>query len=150
MSNKHFSFGKYEISIFRLKDNILSVRTEKKNSAMPSLVISDVVRDLLLDYKDHGKFNVSIYNKLNGNNKDIMDRLLKQSGMDDVVGIRITNEEMSNLLNRYELLRGSILTGNTSTEVRKELKYVVLKLVKMGKLPLKKSYDLLLELTLLE
>ena len=150
MSQKHFSFGKYHISIARLKDNVLSVRTEKKNYPMSSVVITNDVRDLLLDYKDHGKFNLSLYNKLVGNNKTIMDKLLKSSGMDDHLHIRINNDDMNQLLERYDLLRGGILAGNDSVEVRKELKNIVLQLVKMGKLPFKKSYDLLLELALLD
>lgn len=150
MSSKHLSFGKYEISIPRLKENILSVRTNKKNSAMPPIIITDTVRDLLLDYRDHEKFNITNYNKLQPHNKEVMDRLLKQSGMDDVLGIRISHEEMGHLLERYELLKGAVLGGNDSIEVRKELKQVVLKLVKLGKLPLKQSHTLLLELALLE
>jgi hypothetical protein len=145
----HFDFGKYRISIQKLKQNILSVSTQKKSHVLTHL-INDGVKTILLDYKDHGKFNISAYNELEKNWKTLLDHLLKQSGMDDTLGIRIKEEQLPQLIDRYELLRGQILAGNDNTEVRKELRNVVLQLVKLNKLPLKQSYELLLELMLLE
>lgn len=145
----HFTFGKYRISVRRLKENILSITTEKK-SPVSSTIVTDAIKNILLDFRDLGKFNINTYSNLKGNEKQILDHLLKSSGMDDVIGIRIRDDELSDLIDRYELLRGQILAGNDATEVRKELKHVVLRLVRLGKLPVKKSHDLLLELALLE
>lgn len=149
MSTTHFKFGKYRISVRRLKENVLSVSTEAK-SPISSTLITDAIKTLFLDYKDHGKFDLNGYNKLKPDEKKIMDHLLKTSGMDDILGIRIREDELNELVDRYELLRGQILAGNDATEIRKELKNVVLKLVRLGKLPIKKSHELLLELALLE
>ena len=148
-SPNHFQFGKYYISIPRLKKNILSVRTENKSTILSSM-ITDEVKHLLLDFKDTGKFGIGKYSNFKNNNKEIMDRLLKSSGMDDRLSIRIENTDLNELLERYELLRGGVLQGNDSAEVRKELKHVVLKLVQLGKLPMKQSHQLLLELALIE
>ena len=149
MSATHFDFGKYRISIPKIKQNILSVSTHKK-SHISSHFVNDKVKTLILDFRDHNKFNISLYNELDINSKELINRLLKQSGMDDTLGIRIKEEELPLLIDRYELLRGQILAGQDSLEVRKELRNVVLKLVRLGKLPLKQSYDLLLELALLD
>ena len=70
--------------------------------------------------------------------------------MDERLGLRINDHDMGELIERYELLRGQVIAGNDAVEVRKELKRVVLQLVKKGKLPPKKSFDLLLELALLD
>ena len=145
----HFEFGKYRVNIPKLKENVLSISTLKKSHVKTNLV-GDKVKDILLDYKDHGKFNISLYNELEKEQKLILDQLLKQSGMDDHLGIRIKDEELPRLIDRYELLRGQVLSGNDAMEVRKELRNVVLRLVKLNKLPMKQSYELLLELALLE
>lgn len=145
----HFLFGKYRVSIRRLKDNVLSLTTENK-SPVSSTLITDSLKELFLDYKDHQKFSISTYNKLKPEERKIIDPILKQSGMDEKLGLRIKDEDLGELIERYELLRGQVLAGNDAVEVRKELKHVVLQLVRKGKLPLKKSYDLLLELALLD
>jgi len=145
----HFEFGKYRINITKLKQNVLSVSTQKKSHVM-SHVIGDDFKNLLLDYKDHKKFNITSYHELSVPQKNIFNLLLQQSGMDDILGIRIKDEEMPKLIDRYEILRGQVLAGNDALEVRKELRNVVLKLVRLNKLPMKQSYDLLLELCLLE
>lgn len=145
-----FEFGKYKISTPRLKQNVLSVSTNNKKQAMRSQIITDTVKNLLLDYRDHNKFNINVYNKLNKNEKLIVDLLLKKSGMDDTLGIRITNEDADRLIDRYELLRGEVIAGNDSLEVRKELRKIVLDLVRLGSLPLRQSYELLLELCILD
>lgn len=145
----HFEFGKYRVNIPKLKENVLSISTLKKSHVKTNLV-GDKVKDILLDYKDHGKFNISLYNELEKEQKLILDQLLKQSGMDDHLGIRIKDEELPRLIDRYELLRGQVLSGNDAMEVRKELRNVVLRLVKLNKLPMKQSYELLLELMVLE
>lgn len=145
----HFEFGKYRINIPKLKENVLIISTLKKSHVKTHLV-GDKVKEILLDYKDHGKFNISLYNELEKEQKLILDQLLKQSGMDDTLGIRIKEEELPRLIDRYELLRGQVNAGNDALEVRRELKRVVLRLVQLGKLPPKKSHELLLELLLLE
>lgn len=144
----HFDFGKYRINIKKLKQNILSVSTPK-NHIMTHLIGSEI-QTLLLDYKDYGKFDLNLYHRLNKDQGLIMNDLLQRSGMDDVLHIRISEDEMKSLLDRYELLRGQILGGQDAVEVRKELKHIVLKLVQLRKLPLRMAHDLLLDLALLE
>lgn len=149
--NKHFSFGKYEVSIPKLKDNLLSVRNSKsKNSAMTTTLISAPVRELLLDYKDHQKFSISSYNKLHGTDREIVERLLKMSGMDEELGIRITDDELDRLVQDYEQVREKIMSGNDDPALKNQLKRYVIELVKRGKLPLRTSFNMLLELLLLE
>lgn len=146
----HFAFGKHRISIRQLKRNILSVTTAEGKSQVSSRLITDAVKTILLDFRDNGKFNCDAYLKLKGDDKKILDDLLVKSNMDDQLGIRVRDDELGELVDRYELLRGQILAGNDAIEVRKELRAVVLKLVRLGKLPIKKSHELLLELALLE
>jgi len=149
MSATHFEFGKYRISIAKLKQNILSISTTNKSHVLCQL-IGDGIKNILLDYKDHQKFNINAYQDLGKDQKLIFNMLLQKTGMDDMLGIRIKEEELPKLIDRYELLRGQILAGNDSIEVRKEIRNVVLKLVKLNKLPMRQSYDLLLELALIE
>lgn len=146
----HFNFGKVRISVRKLKDNILSTTTEKKNQALKPVILSASLRDLLLDYRDHNKFNMTSYNNLSTDEKIIMNQLLKTSGMDDNLGIRLTDKDMDDLIKRYELLKGQILAGNDAIEIRKELRNVVLQLVRLNKLPIRQSHELLVELLLLD
>lgn len=152
MSSRHFEFGTHRINIAKLKQNVLSLSrlVEGKSVHVMTELVGDDLRNLLLDYKDYKKFDISRFNELKPDQKLISNLLLKKTGMDDRIGIRISNEELTGLIERYELLRGEILAGQDSIEVRKELRHVVLKLVRMGCLPKSKSFDLLLELALLE
>lgn len=149
---RHFPFGKYEISIPKLKDNLLSVRNHKSKNSTPfsTTLVTPAVRDLLLDYKDHNKFNMSSFNKLKGTDREVVERLLKVSGMDDELGVRITDDELDKLIRDYEQVRSLIMEGKDDPAQKKQLKRLVLELVKRGKLPLRTSYNMLLELLLLE
>lgn len=145
----HFDFGIYRINLNKLKTNILSVSTQKKSHVL-SVVVGTKLRDILLDHHYHRKFNLTDYNNLEKDQKIIMNDLLKRSGMDDRLGIRITNDELDKMMDRYNLVKGEIMAGNDARELRTELKHLVIRLVKLGFLPPKKSNDLLMELLLLE
>lgn len=152
MSQRHLSFGRYEISIRRLKENVLSIRFKenKHTGAQPSQLIGDEVRDILLDYKDHNKFSMASYNKLKGEDKRIMDQLLQKSGMDDQLGVRITDDDFANLIHQYEEARDKVMNGDDTPATRKALKVATLQLVRKNKLPMRMSYNMLLELALLD
>ena len=147
MTNRHFDFGSLQVSIPQLKKNILSTRRGKHY--VSSHLIGDDLKEMMLDYRDHGKFDVSRYGQLKGDDKNIINDVLKNSKMEDVLKIRIRDDELSHLIKRYDVLKGEILAGNDSKELLAELKDTVLKLVRLGKLPLKQSYQLLLELVAL-
>jgi serine/threonine protein kinase len=59
----HIPFGLLEISVPRLKQNILSTRRSKKYG--PSLLINDHIKNLLLDFRDYNRFDINKYNELN-------------------------------------------------------------------------------------
>lgn len=150
MNNTHMGFGNnHEISLSKLKKNILSIRTIKK-SHVYSNVVSENIVELLMGYHHHRKWDYNLYSKLNKNDKEIVDMLLTRTGMDDVLNIRIHNPELNELMGQYEKVKNEIIEGNDDIEKRKELKHIVLRLVKLNLLPLKQSRDLLLELVLLE
>lgn len=150
MNNTHMAFGNnHEISLRKIKNNILSIRTIKK-SHVYSNVVSEPIVELLLGYHHHQKWDYNLYSKLNKNDKEVIDMLLTRTGMDDVFNIRIYNQELNELMGQYEKVKDEIIEGNDDAEKRKQLKHIVLKLVRLNLLPLKQSRDLLLELVLLE
>jgi len=144
MNNRYFEFGDVLVSIPQLKKNILSVRRGK--TYLCSHLIGDDLKNMMLDYRDHKKFDFGRYSQLTGNDKVVINEILRTSKMDDELKIRISDDDMGKLIKRFDILKGEVQAGNDSKELLTELKQVVLKLVKLGKLPLKQSFHLMLEL----
>jgi hypothetical protein len=146
----YLPFGKYHINHRKLDDNLLLLRSgEKRNGLIPKippLKISDEYKKVY--HKILGGELPNITN-LSPDEKSHLHSVLKNCHLLDKIPIdknaELSQDEKENA--RFEILRGELCAGNTSKEIISELKKLLMKFIKNGKLQKNETYDILMELT---
>lgn len=153
--NKLAEFGRYYIDPNLLEENIISMKNNaemrrplpqiptKKVSQRVSNVVKKIVGGAIsLSYED--------VIDLDDNEKIYLNDLVKKVRLNDVVKIPVPDKDkLQKEMDRFELLKGQILSGNDSKELIKEFKILLLKFQKQGKLPKREVNEILYELMIL-
>lgn len=154
-SPRYLEFGKYCIHKDSLKHNILNVKYKSSFCSVPFLerqhVTSNFV-DLLMNMIETHQFNPRLHNRLSKDEKHLFYNLIVKSELEDLLegsGMKLYDEDHMKDEERFELLKGSIMAGNNSPDVLREIKVLVLKFLANGKMKRNDAYKLLSELTLL-
>jgi hypothetical protein len=148
-SEKFASLGRYFINLPKLNDDIIVLaRDTGKNVAdwktkRVSVEVANVVRKVV----NGGKPSYDDIHKLSDDDKAVLNNLFR---MAQIVGEgleipRPTNEMAD--INRFNVLKGEILSGNDGKETVKEFKVLIMKMMNSGHLPKGQAKELLLELT---
>jgi hypothetical protein len=137
--NRLLEFGKYMIDPKSLDDNILRFYTRGKSKIhnLPFTYVSRNITGLIRDMMENdGKVNIRMFAMLKDDEKDLMERILRQSRVDfemsDVEGDNTTGMgymSSPQLMERLEVLIGSVNAGNDSKEVKNELSNILNALV---------------------
>jgi hypothetical protein len=145
---RHYEFGKYRIHADSLDKGILNVKF-KSLTTVPKIPVQTISSDLKMfiqDITDSGKVNKHLFNKLDKSDKDLFYKIAKMSDIDlDFEHDDGSKEE----LERYNLVKGQIMAGNNSSEVLKEMQYLIMKFMNKGILPRQESVQLLYQLSVL-
>jgi hypothetical protein len=152
----HRMFGNYKINIPKLKANILHV-AYKCGSPVRNIqarYISDEFKDFIENFLETNKFNESIYKNLSdAEKKHFFDVVhMHGSGIYKQMDIKLKNpfyQEEQNDMRRFEILRSEIEAGNDNRDMIKELKSLILKLSKSGKISRREAMQTIEELTIL-
>lgn len=153
--NKLAEFGKYYIDPNLLEENIISMKNNPEiRRSLPTIPtkrvsekVSNVVKKIVggaisLSYED--------VIDLDDNEKMYLNDLVKKVKLNDVIKVPVPNKEKQKQeIDRFELLKGQILSGNDSKELIKEFKVLLLKFQKEGKLPKREVNEILYELMIL-
>jgi hypothetical protein len=100
------------------------------------------LKNILEEIINTGKIDQNKYNKLNDDDKRIIDILFQSH-----IAYKIhSQEEIDELINRYNIIKGEILIGNNNIDLLKELKIIVLKLVDYNVLSINQISQLLINL----
>lgn len=146
-----FEFGNGLINRKRLKQNFLTVlsKTNKSYKMKPTLIGNDL-KNLLLTFDYTGKVSIHDYQALSEDSKNLFHRLVQETENEQILGLKLDyQDDLLKTIQRFEVLKGLVLSGNDGRELLQELKMVVLKLVNGGKLPRRQAIDFLMELMLL-
>lgn len=150
--------GKYVIHIPSLiRKNTLKI-FYKSGKLIPKhtfdrTTISDLFKNILLDLLENKKFLEEEYNKLDTEERMILDDLIKLTHLDITNNKLLNNhkayndEKNKHSIHRFNLLKGQIIAGNDNPEIMKEIKKHILYL-KMNKLIDRKEVDEVLYLLL--
>lgn len=143
-------FGDKNISITDLKRNKFMIFTihDKRLGCYPTIVVSNVIRNMVLDYVLKEKWNVNEYNKLPPEDKKDMDHLLQLCGLEYDLGVD-GMDDSSKDIKRFEVLKGELLAGNDSKNIIRELQVIVLRLSANRKIPKSRANELMYELVCL-
>lgn len=146
---KYDKLGDKIISVRLLRRNKVSLRTRTLTQAnIPTKVVSNDVRNLLLEYLNTGKFNYRNFEGFDEKDKRVVGEIFYQVGLDYELGIDYADEYMKDL-ERFELLKGQLLAGNNAKEIFREMKVIVLKLLAGGRITRTKANSLLYDLVVL-
>jgi len=131
---KKIQFGKIHISPKKLYyDNILAVRHKsgKAFSGVPDSSVSDKFVSIIMNLLKGQKPSLKDFSSLDINEKGLYDSLIYMAGLQKEVD-NTFHETKNALKNRLELLEGEIGAGNTNPKLKKELMYLLSKMVKTG------------------
>jgi hypothetical protein len=145
----YIEFGSYIIHIPSLHKRLLNIKTRKSVSQiknLPKQVISRSLTDFLFDVMEKKQVNQSLFKTLSNDDQILFRRISTQSkaglGMEEYHG---SDDDVD----RFELLKGSVLAGNNSPESLRELKYYVLKFIGDGRISNREGNKLLAEISIL-
>lgn len=142
-------FGCYLIHMPSLGKNRLNIKFPSLAShpKIPQRIISSELTALLQKILETGQMNAPLYAALSASDKEFFDNLAHMCRIGGKLGIapRESNADMQ----RFQVVRGEILSGNDAPQLIRELKHLTLKLVTEGKIPKRSAHDLLIEISLL-
>ena len=125
-----FHVGKFAIDVEKLKRNVLCVRYILGKTVKLEIAMTDqtkqVVLELLCD-----KFNFDNYDQLAPNEKTVVAHLNNMLNLVDPDLLPSPTDEM---YTRFNVMRGELMSGNDSMEIKRELKKLAFELHKLKKI----------------
>ena len=123
IERRYSSFGKYIINHYQLNNNKIIIKC-KTLSPVPQLkqtVVSDDLKRLLIDLLDTSELNIDLQKKIEIKEVELLELLLKLSGLQSKLQYKRYKCSIDDYVNRFEVLRGGLLAGNESPELKTEL-----------------------------
>ena len=147
------TFGKYVIHMGHLLDkNVANFKYPSLGSipAIKPLTISDDYKEFIIDTLENGKPNDRFLSKLPLEEQRHFERVVQGAGLMDTFKLKRNHTESEKKdAERFNLLRGEIMAGNTSEKVAKELRGLILRFMNEGRIQQKEGTSMLLELSAL-
>ena len=128
-----------------VQDNILAVRylkTKQYVSRLKPILISEDTKHFILNIID-GKFDTHIYSKLEKSEQRIVNTFVKCVHLS--YPIIDTNKEENN---HFQVLLGEYRAGNSSIQLKTQIKKYIIMALSDGLIPRNQGYQLLYELSL--
>jgi hypothetical protein len=145
------NFGKYIIDVIGLDDDVVSIRSPSKASVstIPRERVSKRVSSVLKTIAGGGMPSYEDIGELKNDEKKYLSKVLKTARLSDKINIKpdLSKEEAED--QRFQILKGEILSGNDSKEVVKEFKGLLIKYKNENRLPAREVNSILAELLML-
>jgi hypothetical protein len=129
--NDFVEFGKFVLNFSKLESNrlrILYKNTFLNIKEIPTKIISDTFKDLLLELIEMNKFNERLFNTLDTKEQKLCVLLLDKSNVKKILKIKLNNsvDEYSIKKDRLEVIIGEINAGNDNQLLKDELKTILI------------------------
>ena len=145
-------FGRLIVSMPKLSDGILRVLYASNGiniAGIKSTHISEDFKDLIMTIIDTGKFNARLFDRLPNSEKPLFKKLIDVAKLKHKLGAgNLVDENEKQQLQRWELVRGELESGNDNISLKKEAKKLITYFMKSGRLSKSEAYDLLIQLSL--
>lgn len=152
---RYREFGKYALHMPSIQESYISVRYLSNGKAVASIPQKYVSKDfvkLIGVLLDENLLDKAMFNKLNAEEQQYLRMLGNKCEFGQSIGLgvssHLTDSEQKEQ-DRFEMLRGTIIAGNNSPEVLKEMKMFILKFINEKKIPKTEGHDLLYEIACL-
>ncbi len=142
-------FGKYLLSLKQLQKNRFLLRTKSKNPVLSFKTITlsrktkAIVQKLLQDLD----ISFDEIDSLNEDEKNDIDTIISKTDIN--TRLRVPNTRRSKLekdLNKFNVLRGSIIAGNNNENLLREFRMLLVELNAEGYISKKETSDILLQM----
>ena len=144
--SRYIQFGNYMLNHFQLENNILLLKTLKSFGPVYNLrrtVISDDLKSLISEILHTGEINIDLQKDLSLDDTLLFEKLLKVSKLTDTLNYKRQSNNLDDIINRFEVLRGGLIAGNQSLELKKELQEIITILIKYNKINENKGFELI-------
>jgi|WetSurMetagenome_2_1015567.scaffolds.fasta_scaffold307130_2 hypothetical protein len=151
LGQKLVQFGEIWLSMPNLLRNNLAIRSRGKKyiRSKPAIPISDNLKKIILDIIFHKKFDQKDYHKLTESEQKVFDDLCQYARKYDN-GIAMMNthsyKNKREMFARFEILKDTILAGNDSKEVIRQLRSILLEMRQKRYITKQQFEDLLVEI----
>ncbi len=150
---KFIQFGKYLLNTPHLyNDSKLTLRFPS-GGAIPTIKpinISEDFREFLIDLIENEKISQPLYKSVNEQEKAWFEKVCKGAGLVHKFNIKPKADDTeSKELTRYKLLVGEVEAGNNNKDIIKELRSLILKFVKSGRMSKTDGNYMLTELSVI-
>jgi hypothetical protein len=110
---------KHDVELKKLNDNILAVRYKNNSHGykVKPIKISQECKKLILSIASNEYFDEEIFETLSGKEKCIVEHYIAQCK----IPIKMNKENLNNLTERFEVLKGQIQSGNNNPQLRQML-----------------------------
>jgi len=147
---KYSHFGTFIINKNKLKDNVLQVKYVSGAYVFPQQKVSEALCEWLLSFLEEGKPSKSLYSAVPIDEKILIERLLHKAGVWNKMtgmGWKPTKDVSADEdERRFEVLKGIRGAGNDNPKLREELKSLLLKFHKQGRISKQKLGEILYDL----
>lgn len=140
-------FGRYILNHNKLHDNVLMVKTPSAAviKELPTQAISHNMTRAVKTIATGRSVSLADYHNLSESEKQQLHHLARHSRVEtDLPNPKQSDEDAD--LRRFEILRGEVVAGNNSSIIAKELKDLLKKFVKEGRLPRQQINEILMEM----
>jgi hypothetical protein len=147
--SEYIPFGKYLLSLKQLQKNRFMLRTKSRNPVLSFKTIVLTRRTKAIVQKLLQDLDVSFdeIDSLTEDEKNDIDTIISKTDIN--TRLRVPNTRRSKLekdLNKFNVLRGSIIAGNDSTELLKDFRRLLLHLTTENYISKKESNEVLMEM----
>lgn len=154
MTERYVPLGDKMVSLPLLKKNKLVYRMMRKNvlgqANIPSVIVSNDVRNILLNYIINNRWVIKDYEELKGDDRTEINKIMYNVGLDFELGITHDHDNFEKDVAHFEKLK--LTLGKNEGENKatlREMRLIVLRLIAGGRINRSKGFNLLYELATL-
>ena len=143
-------FGRYIINKKRLDDNVVSLKTRAGGylSNFKSQKVSNKLGKVFRVILGGGIPRYEDIDELTDEEKAYLHKVAKASDIIDRINIPSPNKkEEEQEINKFEIMKGEIMSGNDNADLIKKFKILLIKLSNKNLIPVREGKDILFELT---
>jgi hypothetical protein len=147
--NDYVQFGRYLLSLKQLSKGKFMLRTKSRNPVLSfkTITLTKKTKAIVQKLLQGGDISFEEIDALNEDEKNDMDTIVSFTNIND--RLRIPNTKRSKLeskLNKFNVLRGSIIAGNDNENLLREFRMLLVELNAEGYVSKKETSDILLHM----
>jgi len=147
--SEYITFGKYLLSLKQLQKNRFMLRTKKRNPVLSfkTITLTKKTKSIVQKLLQGIEITFECIDSLSEDEKNDIDTIVSFTNIND--RLKIPNTRRSKLeqkLNKFNILRGSIISGNDNENLLREFRMLLVELNSEGYVSKKETADILLQL----